>query len=250
MSEKTGISWTDHTFNPWWGCAHVSPGCANCYAETLAARYGQDVWGKQAPRRIFGDKHWAEPLKWDRQAKAEGRQRRVFCASMADVFEPHPSVLTERVRLWDLVVRTAHLDWQILTKRPENAEFMTPWKTWPPNVWLGTSVEDQQRADERIPVLQNTYGPALRFLSVEPLIAPVTLSKHLERGGIDWIIVGGESGPNRREMKHSWLYRVVAEAQAYGVLVFVKQDSGPRSGMRGDIDPELWALKQYPGMAA
>lgn len=247
MSEHTGISWTDHTFNPWWGCSHVSPGCSNCYAETLAARYGQDVWGKHAPRRTFGDKHWAEPLKWNRQGHS-----RVFCASMADVFEPHPAVAAERSRLWTLIEETPNLDWQILTKRPENAIDMAPerWDegAWPANVWLGTSVEDQQRADERIPLLQEVPA-CVRFLSVEPLIGPVMLSSHLERGGIDWIIIGGESGPKRREMKHSWLYRVVAEAQAYGVLVFVKQDSGPRSGMRGAIDPELWALKQYPGAA-
>jgi len=85
--KNSKIEWCDHTFNPWWGCAKVSPGCAHCYAESLAKRTGNAVWGHESPRRFFGDSHWNEPLKWDAAAKAEGRRKRVFCASMADVFE-------------------------------------------------------------------------------------------------------------------------------------------------------------------
>jgi protein gp37 len=250
MSNKTGISWCDATFNPWWGCAHVSPGCVHCYAETLAARYGSDVWGKTAPRRLFGEAHWRQPLAWNRKAEREGKPIKVFCASMADVFEPHRALIAERVKLWKLVAETPWLDWQLLTKRPEYVPEMVPMRWlvdgFPSNVWLGTSVEDQQRADERVPMLLGTSGIAVRFLSVEPLIGPVSLAPHLEAGGIGWIIVGGESGPRRREMKHAWLYRVVAEADGYGIPLFVKQDSGARPGARGGIHPDLWARKEFP----
>lgn len=136
----------------------VSPGCTYCYAETFAKRTGHDIWGpaKTTTRRTFGAKHWTEPLAWHGAAMRAGVKRRVFCASMADVFEDHPALTAERERLWALVRMTPMLDWQILTKRPENIAAMLPddWSSGYENVWLGTSVEDEQRADERIPVLQ------------------------------------------------------------------------------------------------
>jgi protein gp37 len=175
MGEQTAIAWTDHTFNPWWGCERVSPGCQHCYAEAFAKRTGNLVWGKSADRRFFGDKHWAEPLKWDRQAAADGRPHLVFCASMADVFEDRPELVEHRARLWDLIDATPHLIWQLLTKRPENVLAMDGWgASWPANVWIGTTVEDQQRADERIPQLLQIPAP-VRFLSCEPLLGAVDL---------------------------------------------------------------------------
>ena len=112
MGNLTNISWTTHTFNPWWGCVNVSPGCQNCYAETFAKRTGHDVWGKDGERRMFGDKHWAEPLRWNQKAAERGETVRVFCASMGDVFEPHPALTDARKRLWALIDSTRHLTWQ------------------------------------------------------------------------------------------------------------------------------------------
>lgn len=124
MGQQTGISWTDHTFNPWWGCVKVSPACDHCYAERDAKRYGHPVWGKDAPRRFFSDKHWLQPVQWNRSAANDGVRRRVFCASMADVFEEYggEDVLgAQRARLWALIGATPHLDWQLLTAGLNNS---------------------------------------------------------------------------------------------------------------------------------
>jgi protein gp37 len=247
MGEATGIGWTDATFNPWWGCSKVSPGCSRCYAEGLADRYGHDVWGVTKPRRTFGDKHWAEPLRWNAAAVAAKVRRRVFCASMADVFESHPQLDAERARLWELVDATPDLDWQLLTKRPENVWGMIPgrwFRDWPAHVWLGTSTEDQRRADERVPELLRLPAP-VRFLSVEPLIGPVALRCDWLLK-LAWVIVGGESGPRRRTMESAWLEDVAAHTVSHGVPLYVKQDSGSRPGTQGGIPERWWAFKQSP----
>lgn len=250
MSQKTGIAWTDHTFNPWWGCLKVSPGCKNCYAETLSSRYGHDVWGPVATtqRRTFGAKHWADPLAWNHAALAAGERRRVFSGSMCDVFEDHPTANAQRPLLWDLIRDTTSLDWQLLTKRPENIAAMLPadWGAGYPNVWLGTSVEDQERAIERIPVLLKIPA-AVRFLSCEPLIGPVDLSGFYELGvpNVDWVIVGGESGANRRPMELAWLERIVTQCRITTTAVFVKQDGAFKSDQRGRITDEFW-VREFP----
>ena len=220
-------------FNPWWGCSRVSPACQHCYAETFAHRYGHDIWGKDSDRRFFGDKHWNEPLRWNRKAEADGVRRRVFCASMADVFEARADLDEPRARLWELIAETPWLDWLLLTKRPASVHALAParWFVepgnllceacsgsaslplgttcneheprmtgWPANVWIGTTVEDQQRADERLPLLRSI--PArIRFLSCEPLLGPLDL----DLTGISWVIVGGESGPGARPMDPQWV---------------------------------------------
>jgi protein gp37 len=172
------IEWTDYTFNPWWGCARVSPACRSCYADTLATRYGHDqLWRRKGPRRLMSDTHWKQPLKWNRDAERDGTPKRVFCASMADVFEDHPDVAESRQRLWDLINATPWLHWQLLTKRPENVAAMAPWgNDWPDHVWLGTSVENQRWAETRIPHLL-AIPAKTRFLSCEPLLGPVDLSQ-------------------------------------------------------------------------
>src|SRR5579862_1495352 len=143
MGRNSSIEWTHHTFNPWWGCAKVSPGCENCYAETWARRVGQDLWGVKNDRRFFTDKHWDEPLRWNEEAESDGERKRVFCASMADVFEDRADLKPWRERLWTLIEKTASLDWLLLTKRPQNISGFVPWKDrWPQNIWLGTTVED------------------------------------------------------------------------------------------------------------
>lgn len=119
MGAATEIAWTDATFNPWWGCVRVSPGCENCYAESFAKRTGNAVWGVQAPRRFFPDKHWSEPRKWNAAAEKAGIRKRVFCASMADAFERREELDPWRAKLFALIEETPWLDWQLLTKRPE-----------------------------------------------------------------------------------------------------------------------------------
>jgi protein gp37 len=232
MGKTTDISWTDHTFNPHWGCFKVSPGCTNCYAETFAKRVGQQIWGppKTTERRLFGDKHWAEPLHWNAEAEKAGERRRVFCASMADVFEDHPQLPPVRRRLWNLIEDTPYLDWLLLTKRPENIATMLPQKYWP-NVWLGTSTEDQQRADERVPVLlrYRDLAPVL-FLSVEPMLGPIDLSiaigDRVTTADIDWCIVGGESGPRHRPFDTDWARSLRDQCAAADIAYFFKQHGG------------------------
>lgn len=242
MGTTTGISWTDHSFNPWWGCAHVSPGCVNCYAETLAKRTGHDVWGAKGERRLFGPAHWLEPLRWNAHAETTKVRERVFAASMADVFEDHPAVVEAREWLWDLISRTPALDWQILTKRPENIPAMLPalWGDGWPNVWLGVSAEDQERWDQRlIPLLE--IPAVVHFVSAEPLIGPIFVG---HEPGPDWLIIGGESGPNHRPMDPRWAEHLARRCSA--IPVFVKQDSGQRPGNQGRLSDALWARKEFP----
>lgn len=209
MGKDSRIEWTHHTFNPWWGCVKVSAACDHCYAETWAKRLGENVWGPDTPRRFFSDTHWKEPLKWNREAAAGKTRRRVFCASMADVFENRPDLVSARLRLLELISQTPHLDWLLLTKRihlvrkqlPKGYEF-------PNNVWLGTTVENQASARKRIKYLLEFTSPAVRFLSCEPLLGPLELSEFLVRGErgtrVDWVIAGGESGPGSRPMDPDW----------------------------------------------
>lgn len=199
MGEKTDIGWTDHTFNPWWGCTKVSQGCKHCYAETVAARWAGDklpVWGPDAGRRRFGEHHWEEPILWNARARRDGVRRRVFCGSMCDWLEDRDDLLAELVRLLDVIRITPGLDWLLLSKRPELfhrrlqqargflagsadpglAAWLTRWvKGTPPvNVWGGVSIEDQPNADRRIPELL-ALPFVLRFLSVEPLLSYIRL---------------------------------------------------------------------------
>jgi protein gp37 len=246
MGAVTEIAWTDATFNPWWGCQRVSPGCQFCYAETFAKRTGNDVWGKESPRRFFGDKHWNEPLRWDRRAAEDGVRRRVFCASMADVFEDRRDLDPPRERLWDLIESTPNLDWQLLTKRPQNVVRLARWGTreWPANVWLGTTVEDQQRAEERIPHLKRI--PArVRFLSCEPLLGPVYIRPWLPLGGIHWVIVGGESGPKHRPMNLDYA-RALREQCAFGHVPFFFKQVGGRTPKAGGSLLDGRAHREFP----
>lgn len=277
MGDLTHIQWTNHTFNPWWGCSRVSPACRFCYADRDASRYGFELWRRHGERRMLSENNWRRPLKWNREAEAEGVPAMVFCASMADVFEDHPQLNEPRERLWGLIEATPWLYWQLLTKRPENVAGMVPWgNDWPVNVWLGTSVETQRWADTRIPVLLNTPART-RFLSAEPLLSPVDLSTWLdtrlacgcgaddcsafcmapEPSGIDWVIVGGESGPKSRPMDITWAQRLITQCRAAEVAVFMKQTGrvyAKRNGFVRDPlkggDPSDWptglAVRQFP----
>lgn len=328
MAENSKIQWTTHTFNAWRGCTKISEGCTNCYADTLSKRNPGTlgIWGPKGTRVVASEAMWREPIKWDLWAKegvcpnchgkstrqTPGRCRacdgsgnvgpyraRVFCASLADVFEDWQGAMVDsdgnrgiiwpdggeawtpakrepdegdeyrwltmndvRARLFGLIDDTPNLDWLLLTKRPENIQRMMPQMLCTrcfggpcdpncpeknrvrPNVWLGTSVENQETADERIPHLLGVQA-AVRFLSVEPLLGPIDLSPSLTRcecgagfvrganghtpacatyqPGIDWVIIGGESGHGARPCWVEWVRSIVAQCQAAGVAVFVKQ---------------------------
>lgn len=235
MGDTTGIAWTDHTFNGWWGCTNISAGCDNCYAETLAHRYKWDVWGAGKTRRTFGDKHWAEPLKWNEQAVKDGRRHRVFAMSMADVFDVEvPREWLDR--LWALIRATPMLDWQLLTKRHTRIRECLPadWGNGYPNVWLGVSAENQHWADERIPALLKVPA-VMRFVSAEPLLGPIDfrLVPNFNRVGLDlsrlWVIVGGESGKGARPMAEAWARLLREQCKIAGVPYFFKQwgDASP-----------------------
>ena len=299
MGAETKIEWADFTFNPWIGCTKVSPGCLNCYADTQDKhrKWTPEGWGKGKPRRRTSAANWKLPLKWNRGAKQE--RPRVFCASLADWLD-YEIPISWLVDLLKLIHDTPGLDWLLLTKRPENwamrirnalryhrnenmmsggswhsstdgvfYESMWKWlthKSSPPNVWLGTSVEDQQRADERIPQLLDI--PArVRFLSMEPLLEEVSLIKMKHNNdwepsipdGIDWVIVGGESGPKARPCNIEWIRSIVKQCRDADVPCFVKQfgaapvlKSGVKFPLRdkkgGDIE-EFFAdlrVRQFP----
>jgi protein gp37 len=198
----------------------VSPACAHCYAETWANRLGAKIWGRHAPRRFFNDEHWRHPIRWNAEAKRTLSRRRVFCASMADLFEARAELNPWRTRLWPLIEQTPWLDWLLLTKRPQNVQRMTPWGiTWPNNVWLGTTAENQNHGDSRIPHLLES--PArIRFLSAEPLLGPLSITKWQ---GIDWLIAGGESGHHARPTDPNWIRSLRDECRSLKIPFHFKQ---------------------------
>jgi protein gp37 len=251
----TGIEWADETFNPWWGCTRVSAACDFCYADAWAGKSGyRDIWGPWQPRRFFGDKHWEEPLRWNRSAEKAKVRRRVFCASMADVGEilppkhPQREEMDEaRARLWELVTKTPWLDWMLLTKRPASLHLVLPqaWLDgdWPLNAWLGTSIEDDRWAQRRVPAILRLPAP-VHFLSYEPALGPVTwraewfgnsvagcrapLGARSSGMGtsVDWVICGGESGAlgvDVRPMYPAWAREARLAAQLHGAAFFFKQ---------------------------
>lgn len=308
MSTNSKIEWTTHTFNGWRGCAKVSRGCLNCYAETRAKRFGavQGEWGASAMRVVAAEDSWRKPERWNqasRPAICETCQKewfvaspanpvltelernrhsrcpapcdgalivqrpRVFCASLADVFEDYQggNVVDHRLqplgnsldpvrgRLFDLIHTTPHLDWLLLTKRPHHIrtaieralEYCTddtanallkPWLegTPPQHVWLGTSAEDQSNWCERIPMLMS-FPAHKHFVSVEPLLGPIMLDMgvDLSQARPDWVIVGGESGPGARTMEDSWVRDIRDDCQNFDIDFFFKQWGGTNKKQTG-----------------
>lgn len=223
MAENSGIEWTHHTFNPWIGCTKVSAACDNCYAEAWDKRFGGKRWGPHADRKRT--KTWGDPVRWQRKAVADGRRYRVFCASLADVFDNHRSINDGwRRELWALIRQCPDLDFLMLTKRPQNIVRYLPddWGAGYQNVWLGATVEDQTEFDRRAPHL--TAVPAVvHFLSMEPLQGPVDL-----RGaaGLEWVITGGESGSHYRDAGPDWFRSLRDQCAAADVAFLFKQWSG------------------------
>ena len=246
MGENSSIEWTHHTFNPWIGCQKVGPGCDHCYAETWDARglhQRERRWGPHAARTRTSAANWRKPLAWDRAAAAASQRKRVFCASLADVFDSHQSILPKwRADLWALIRATPNLDWMLLTKRPGNIAKMLPpdWGGGWPNVWLGCTVVNQDEADRDIPKLL-AVPAAVRFLSIEPLLGPITFrwrpfvnwDAELKREGsvngydgltsLDLVIVGGESGPGARPMHPDWARSLRDQCIQTGVSFHFKQ---------------------------
>jgi protein gp37 len=248
MSKTTKIQWCHHTFNPWRGCQKVSPGCEHCYAEDLSKRNPAVLgeWGPNGKRAMASEAYWRQPLLWAREAREAGERRRVFCASLSDVFEDRPELDGPRHRLFDLILATPDLDWLLLTKRPGAAKgWLTgtgmfraglshAWGDGWPNVWLGVSVEDKRRARERIPLLLEIPN-ALPWVSAEPLLEDVDFGDfvhELHGNGIPkpwgagvrvgWIVVGGESGPHARPFDLSWARRVIRDCRG-AAAIFIKQ---------------------------
>lgn len=305
MTEATKISWADSTFNPWIGCTHVGPGCDHCYAEALMDhRMHKASWGQGRDRIRTSPENWQAPLKWDRAADFFGEcagcghrgdtrtwgrdimrsaataktccpeksvhraRRRVFCASLCDVFDNEVDPKW-RDDLWTVIGATQNVDWLILTKRIGNAKTMLPWmpeysgpdgqrtsNAWR-NVWLGITVVNQAEADRDVPKLLDV--PAhVRFLSVEPMLGPVRLTAFLacyghvgppccvdkegfhaaasrHETGIDWVICGGESGPHARPMELDWAQSLRDQCTAVGVPFLFKQAGGMGPDKGGDL---------------
>lgn len=235
MAENTKIEWAHHTFNPWIGCTKVSPACDHCYAEAdFATRLKVVQWGAGQPRKHTAPSTWAQPLRWNAEAERLGVRYRVFCASLADVFD------NEVPREWrddlaTLILRTPHLDWLLLTKRIGNAADMLGemFLDGPPtNIRIGTTITSQPEAARDIAKLLRLGLP--NFLSMEPLLGPVSFvgmfanpdkindgTNMLEC--IDWVIVGGESGPNARPMHPDWARSLRDQCQSAGVPFLFKQ---------------------------
>lgn len=231
MGQNTKIEWATHTFNPWWGCTKVSEACKHCYAESWAKRVGQPVWGPKAFRRTFGEKHWQQPLRWNKLAEQANERPRVFCASMADVFEDRDELEPWRRKLWHLIEATPHLDWLLLTKRPQNVVRLAGWGAdWPKNVWLGTTVELQARAEELLPHIE-AVPAKVRFISAEPLLGELKVERWLQ-STLNWVITGGESGPKARPASPKWFRSLHLQCMENQVAFHFKQwgDWAPGDG--------------------
>ncbi|HPA21479.1 MAG TPA: DUF5131 family protein [Verrucomicrobiae bacterium] len=265
--KDSSIQWTDHTFNPWIGCTRVSPGCQNCYAEGGYGRRFGIEWGPGKPRRRTTADYWKQALAWDRQAARKGVIPRVFCGSLCDWLDPDVPPEWRR-DLLELIGRTPNLGWMLLSKRPQlwrrlvgqaaksGGAFAARWLAGeaPHNAWAGTTVEDQRRAEGRIPRLLEIPA-ARRFLSCEPLLGPIAP----DLGGVDLVIGGGESGKRARPLDIRWARDLRDRCRDAGVAFFMKQcgsnpvESGRPLEMKDDHggDPDEWPedlrVREMPG---
>lgn len=243
MGEFSKIEWCDHTFNPWIGCQKVSRGCDHCYAEHLLDhRFHRVVWGPRGERKRTSAQTWRDPVRWNKQAAAGGVRYRVFCASLADWLD-NQAEASWRADLVALVGSTAHLDWLLLTKRPENFRKLVP--AWadngcPDNVWFGVSSEDQRNFDHRWPIAA-TVQASVRFISYEPALGPLRLPDGLLP---DWVICGGESGKDARLMRHVWARRLRDQCHELDVAFFLKQMTA-RAAIPADLMVRQFPLRPF-----
>lgn len=278
MSERSKIAWCDHTFNPWWGCRQISPGCDHCYAKALAERFRPrcKIWNTK-DRLTFGMQHWDEPLRWNQRAWARGRSESVFVGSMCDVFDPD-GPKDQREGLWNLIAETPYLDWLLLTKRPDSPVAFDWPLNWV-NVRVGVTVENGayiDRIGELLRIPARSY-----FVSFEPLLGPVdprlcpapddvlackrgadedspvgcmecdsgrhwvNVTRCDHRNCLDWVIVGGESGPGARPIAANWVRAIRDACVVAQIPFFFKQwtrRSGPRS-LLPVLDRKTWHQK-------
>lgn len=221
MADTTGILWTDHTHNEWWGySSKAGAGCDNCYAAVLDHRTGGNYFGIGTAPRLTKEQNRNKPYRWNREAEAAGVRTKVFCGSMMDFFDKNAPE-GARSALWTKIKTTTSLDWQILTKRSANIPRMLPndWGAGYQNVWLGVTVENRRNGLRRLDQLRDVLA-RVRFLSVEPLLEDLG---DINLAGIDWVIVGGESGPGFRRMESAWAENVIAQCREQDVAVFFKQ---------------------------
>jgi protein gp37 len=237
MAERTGISWTERTWNPWMGCTKISPGCQNCYMYRDMRQYGRD------PTRVqrTSEENWSKLLKWNDEARRNRQQSMVFTCSLSDWF--HEDADAWRPEAWQVIRACPNLLFQILTKRPLRIREHLPldWGDGYPNVWLGVSIENNEhiwRADMLRQIPART-----RFISAEPLLGPLP---DLDLTGFHWLIVGGESGSGFRPMDHAWARQLRDKAQAAGVAFFFKQSAAMRSGVGDLLDGRQW--HEYPAV--
>lgn len=252
MAQDSTISWTHHTFNPWLGCAKVTDACKFCYAEKFVERYGLAQWGVHGTRHITSAENWKKPVRWQKQAAKEGIRYRVFCASLADVFEDRPELIEPRERLWKLIEATPNLDWLILTKRPENLHRLYPerWLSspaaFPRNIWQGVTMANQKDYDTFMPPLRkfcSEHFVNVMWISAEPLLGRITFDKDIlnpvgfnkeaqsvYQKPLDWIIIGGESGPTTKirkldlyHVKHIFDQFSYSRKLCIGPAIFFKQ---------------------------
>ncbi|HKY81687.1 MAG TPA: phage Gp37/Gp68 family protein [Sphingobium sp.] len=240
MAENTKIEWAHHTFNPWIGCTKVGPGCDNCYAADLSKVRLGVPWGPGEPRRHTAASTWKQPRAWNNRAAKLGIRYRVFCASLADVFDNE--VPAEwRAELFQLIRETPHLDWLLVTKRIGNAVKMAEAAGGlPDNVWLGATMVNQAEWDRDIWKLKHAVehlGARYSFVSIEPLLGPINPSvAELP----DWVIVGGESGPRARPMHPDWARSLRDQCDAAGVPFLFKQWGEWEASLDRDRDDPDW----------
>lgn len=226
MTENTKIEWAHHTFNPWIGCTKVGPGCDHCYAEAMDHRFGGGHWGPGAPRKRTSDSNWKQPLRWNRRAEKEGTRYRVFCASLADVFDNEIDPQW-RHDLFALIKDTPNLDWLLLTKRIGQATKLVDPGVFEdlPNIWLGATIVNQEEAGRDIPKLLRV--PArVRFLSMEPLLGPVNLTNIELLGGFYFL-----DALNRRTWRdvwsEEWAPEVTGEPLEESIDAYQEETGGP-----------------------
>lgn len=254
MGENSKISWTDNSWNPFIGCTKVSDGCRSCYAEDMMdKRYGKVKWGDDGTRVRTSAANWKKPYAWNKQAAEQGVKVRVFTASLSDFFEKRAELEPWRAEALRVMSECRNLIWLLLTKRPEHVNRMLHkatgdgalWLATNSHVWIGTSIENQKWADRRIPELLAIPTPN-RFLSVEPLLGDIELNYSSGDEGINWLIVGGESGSNARPMRLEWAQNVMAAGRQAGMAVFFKQTGTVLAKELGlkhkkGEDPSEWA---------
>jgi protein gp37 len=259
MGKETGITWTDSTFNAWWGCVEVSPACDNCYARETALRFWpkENLWSVSGPRRFFGEKHWKQLIHWDAQAAHRGVPHKVFVNSMADLFEDRRDLDQWREKLFQIIDKTPFLIYQLLTKRADCIQRLVPVKwmenAWPANVWMGVTAENQRRWDERVPLLRK-LNAKVKWVSAEPLLTDIVDGYH----GIDWVVVGGESGVGARRMAPEWANNILVRCTSAGVKYFMKQKGAVLASELGckeksGKDPSEWPawmrVQEFPEVA-